>query len=591
MAAEFSPADLLKPTVAILGVGAAAAIASRAIKVSPIVGYLIAGVIIGPHALNAVQESDLTHLLAELGVVFLLFDIGMHISMRELKESRGDLLGLAPAHLVMNALAFTLILGGVGVAWPVAIAIGVSLALSSTAVVARLLSDRGLNSCPLGRSATHVLIFQDIVAIFLLIFASALGGDPSSIPLTMAIAAGQAIIAFGAALLVGRYLVGPGFRLLAGTQNAEAFTAVTLLMVLGAALATYAIGLSLTLGAFLAGLAVSGTAYRHQIQTESGPFRGLLLSFFFINVGMLIDVPALIANLPLVLGVAAGIILIKTAAGYFAARVNKWTAPGGTQLAFLLAQGSEFTLVVLSILGMASATLVAAGGAPLMDPLVETVIVAAVAISLAAAPFWADAGMRLSRKLAERLRKSSEQAAPDVSTSGARPVLVFGMTETGRLAVDALNELDLPYIALDNDPERFLAATADGYTVAFGDAANLRLIDAIGASRARALVIGQPRYSVSAQITPIVRERFADMKRFVALEDESDVARFESLGIRAFHVMADPPGIEMVADLLRELDVDDERIIEWMQAEADRFDLEDMSVEVIETIDESAQAA
>ncbi|MEL6569626.1 MAG: cation:proton antiporter, partial [Pseudomonadota bacterium] len=485
----------------------------------------------------------------------------------------------------------TLIIGAFGVAWPVAIAIGISLGLSSTAVVARLLSDRNLNSCPLGRSATHVLIFQDIVAIFLLIFASALGGDPGSIPLTMAIAAGQALIAFAAALLIGRYLVGPGFRLLAGTQNDEAFTAVTLLMVLGAALATYAIGLSLTLGAFLAGLAVSGTAYRHQIQTESGPFRGLLLSFFFINVGMLIDVPALIANLPLVLGVAAGILLLKTGAGFLAARLNKWTAPGGTQLAFLLAQGSEFTLVVLSILGVASASLVAAGNAPLMDQIVETVIVAAVAISLAAAPFWADAGMKLSRKLAERLRKDATNTAPEPSTSGARPVIVFGMTATGRLAVDALRDNDLPYIALDNDPERFLAATADGYAVAFGDAANLRLVEAIGANRARALVIGQPRYSVSAQITPIVNERFPDMKRFVALEDEADVERFEALGIRSYHVMSDPPGIEMVADLLRELGVADAAIIEWMKTEAERFDLEDMSEEVIETIDESAKAA
>ncbi|MEM9740058.1 MAG: NAD-binding protein [Pseudomonadota bacterium] len=189
------------------------------------------------------------------------------------------------------------------------------------------------------------------------------------------------------------------------------------------------------------------------------------------------------------------------------------------------------------------------------------------------------------------MRKTSSQAAPEASTSGARPVIVFGMTPTGRLTVDALKDNDLPYIALDNDPERFLAATADGYSVAFGDAANLRLIEAIGASGARALVIGHPRYSVSAQITPVVHEQFPDMKRFVALEDPSDVSRFEDLGIRSYHVMADPPGIEMVADLLRELGVDDAAIIDWMKTEAERFDLEDMSGEVIETIDDSAQAA
>jgi len=589
--AEMAPADLLIPAVTLLGVGAAAALASRAVRISPIVGYLLAGVVIGPSALDLVAESDMTNLLAQLGVVLLLFDIGLRVSMRELQESRVDLLALGPLHLILPSIAFTLVLGNLGMDWAVAATIGMSLALSSTAVVARLLSERGLNSCPLGRSTTNVLIFQDIATIFLLIFASALGGDPASIPLTMAIAAALAFGAFIAAMLAGRYLLGPVFRLLAATENSEAFTAATLLLALGAALVTdLAIG-SLTLGAFLAGLAVSGTAYRHQVVTETGPFRGLLLSFFFINVGLLIDVPELLANLPLVLAAALGILVVKTVLGFVAARACGWSVPGGTQLSFLLAQGSEFTLVALSILGAISFQLVANGGEALMDPLLNTVLVAATALSLAAAPFWAGWGMKLSRKLAERLRRDAPSPPAEASTDGARPVIVFGMTPTGRLAVDALRDLDLPHIALDNDPERFLSATADGYTVAFGDAANLRLVDAIGASNARALVIGQPRYSVSAQITPIVRERFADMQRFVALEDQADVGRFESLGIRSFHIMADPPGIEMVADLLRELGVEDEKLIEWMKTEADRLSLEDMSQQVFETVEDAARAA
>lgn len=568
MAAEISPSEVLTPTVILLGVGAAAALVSRAARINPIVGYLVAGVLIGPYAFHLVEESDLTHLLAELGVVFLLFDIGMHVSMRELKESRRDLLGLAPAHLVATALPFTLIFAAVGLSWPVAIAIGVSLGLSSTAVVARLLAERGLGSCPLGRSSTHLLIFQDIIAIFLLIFASALGGDPSSIPLIMALAAGQTLIAFVAALLAARFLIGPLFRILANTQNSEAFTAATLLLCLGAALATYQIGLSLTLGAFLAGLAVSGTAFRHQIQTESGPFRGLLLSFFFISVGMMIDMPALIANLPLVLAAAVAILLIKTLAGYGAARLVGWSAPGGTQLAFLLAQGSEFTLVVVSIVTVASANLAANGGAPLLPPLAETVLVAAVAISLAAAPFWADAGMRLARWLARRMQEDPGTAT---TPSGPRPVIVFGMTSAGRLAIDALRDNDIPVIALDNDPERFLAATADGYSVVFGDASNLRLIEAIGANHARAVVIGLPRYEVSTAVTPIIAQRFPDLKRYVAVDSLEDIPRFEALGMNAYGSMGEPTGIELATALLRDLGVPDEAVSEWLAREHDRF--------------------
>ncbi|MEM7766590.1 MAG: cation:proton antiporter [Pseudomonadota bacterium] len=579
MAAEFSPSDALLPAVTLLATGAAAALAARALRISPIVGYLAAGVIIGPYALGFMDESNTTHLLAELGVVFLLFDIGMHISMRELKESRQDLLGLAPAHLVICAAAFTLIIGGIGVAWPVAIAIGISLGLSSTAVVARLLSERNLNSCPLGRSATHVLIFQDIIAIFLLIFASALGGDPASIPLTMAIAAGQAILAFAAALVAGRYLMSPVLRALAATRNQEAFTAFTLLIVLGAASATYLVGLSLTLGAFLAGLAVSGTPFRHQIQTETGPFRGLLLSFFFINVGLMISVPELIANLPLIIAVTLAIIGIKTVGGYGAARLNQWTAPGATQLTFFLGQGSEFTLVVLSILAASSQAAVAAGNPPLFDPVVETVTVASVALSLVIAPFWADAGMRLSRQLAKRRQDTAtlDSAPLDTSDAAQHPVIVFGMTATGRLAVDALVDHDIPYVALDNDPDRFVAATADGYRVAYGDAANLRLVDAIGANSARAVVIGAPRYDVSRSITPTVTREFPGMDRFVALDSQEDVARFAELGMRAYLTASEPSGIEMATDLLRAMGVDDEAVTDWLRRESERFNTEDLT--------------
>jgi len=253
MAAELTPVEALVPAITLLGFGAAAALASKAMRLSPIVGYLIAGILIGPGMLGLIEESSATHLLAELGVVFLLFDIGMHVSLRELNESRKDLLRLAPMHLFFNGLVSAVALAIIGVEWPIAIAIGLSLGLSSTAVVARILTEREQNSCPIGRSATHILIFQDIVAIFLMIFASSLGDtdvgaqglagvvsdyllDGASVPLYAALGLSlvQTIIAFGAALLAGKYLINPVFRTLAATRNAEAFTAFTLLLVLAA---------------------------------------------------------------------------------------------------------------------------------------------------------------------------------------------------------------------------------------------------------------------------------------------------------------------------------------------------------------------
>lgn len=586
MAAEMSPADAvgaLVPAITLLGFGAAAALASRAFNLSPIVGYLLAGILIGPGMLDLIHESGATHLLAELGVVFLLFDIGMHVSLRELKESRGDLLGLAPMHLVLTGLLSAGALYMLGVSWPFAIAVGLSLGLSSTAVVARILTERGQNSCPIGRTATHVLIFQDIVAIFLMIFATSLGEGETgaaglaglvsdsllnggAVPLaaSLGLALVQALIAFGAAMLFSRYLLNPVFRTLAATRNDEAFTAFTLLLVLAAACATAMIGLSLTLGAFLAGLAVSGTPFRHQVQTEMGPFRGLLLSFFFISVGLAIDLPALLRNLPLVVIAAFGILIVKSVLGYVAARLNGWSIPGAMQLGTLLAQGSEFTLVILSLGAVTSN----------FPPALMSSLIAAIALSLALAPSWAILGGKLSRELARRKQVTMETSS---EPAGERPVLVIGMSPAGRLAVDALVDFNIPYIATDSDPDRFLAAVADGYNVSFGDASNMKLIDAVGGSNARAVVLGKARYAVSKEVTPSITRRFPDLIRLVAVESLHDLDRHLELNMRAHLVASEPKGIEMVADMLRILGIPDEDLAGWLSREADLFTIGDAS--------------
>lgn len=594
MAAELTPVAALVPALTLLGFGAAAALVSKALRLSPIVGYLIVGVLIGPSVLGLIEESSATHLLAELGVVFLLFDIGMHVSLRELNESRKDLLRLAPTHLFLTGLVSAAALSMLGVDWPIAIAIGLSLGLSSTAVVARILTERQQNSCPIGRSATHVLIFQDIVAIFLMIFASSLGGgsdvgaqglaglvsdfllDGVSVPVYVALGLSvvQTIIAFGAALLAGKFLINPVFRTLVATRNDEAFTAFTLLLVLAAACATAVIGLSLTLGAFLAGLAVSGTPFRHQVQTEMGPFRGLLLSFFFISVGLSIDVAALMSHVWLVVMAAAAILLVKTGLGYLAARINKWSVPAATQLAFLLAQGSEFTLVVLSL-----GAIVAGVTSGLMSA-----IVAAVALSLALAPTWASLGARLSRHFARQSRTTTELTRASTG-GGERPVIVIGMSSAGRLAIDALVDHKIPYIATEAEPDRFLAAVADGYHVAFGDASNMKLVEAVGGSNARAVVLGFARYEVSREVTPTITRRFPDLIRFVAVESRLDLERYLDIGVRAHLTAGQPKGIEMVADMLFTLGIPEPEVREWMEEEAERFAIGNVSQDREEKLD------
>ena len=454
-------------------------------------------------------------------------------------------------------------------------------------VIERCLSDlcdsefRSALSCDHnGVQAAPGAKFQDMVAIFLMIFATSLGGAESGasglagivsssllggadLPLgaSLALSVVQAGIAFAAAILAGKFLIEPIFRTLAVIRNEEAFTAFTLLFVLAAACATAMTGLSLTLGAFLAGLAVSGTPFRHEVQTEMAPFRSLLLSFFFISIGLSIDVPALVRNLPLVLAAAFGLLALKTVLGFAAARLNGWSVPGATQLAFLLAQGSEFTLVVLSL-----GAVVTGMPGPLMSS-----VVAAVALSLALAPAWAGLGSRLSREIVRRTQTEKPKAVPQPEPLLDRPVIVVGMSQAGRLAVDALQDHGIPYIATEFDPDRMLSAVADGYRVSFGDASNMKLIEAIGGNNARAMVLGVPRFEVSQSVTPTVARRFPDLKRFVSVDNAEDQERFSALGIRAHLTGGEPRGIEMVIDMLHALQVPEERVSAWLSHETERF--------------------
>lgn len=561
-----SPVEALQPAIVLLGAATCAALASRAVKVSPLVGYIVAGIVIGPFGLNLLQDSDTTHILAELGVVFLLFDIGLHFSLREVRDSRRDILGLAPVQMLLCGAVFILGLRLIGLDWPISIAIGVAIALSSTAVVTRVLSDRGLGTCPLGRSSIAVLVFQDIVAIFLLIFAERIGGGENTeqLMVAMGVAAGQAALAFAAAALVGRFVVRPLFRTLAAAKVQELLTMTAVLIVVAAAAATGALGLSLTLGAFLAGMAISDTPYRHVIQTEVTPFRGLLLSFFFMNVGLMIDMPSVLGALPLVIGVALAILLTKTLFIFIAAKLNRWSTPGATQLAFLLAQGSEFTLIVLTLASIREG----------VSGSLTAVLIAATALSLAAGPIWTGIGMRVARYIARwQATHKGESDSPATQPTRSADVIVYGMTNAGRIAVDALSDNGIAFVALDSDPDRFVRASADGYDVSFGDASDLRLIKALGMDNPRAIVIGYSRLETARSMTPSVKSVWPDLKRFVAVATPEERDAHKALDMRA-HITSGPMGaIDLAADLLRTLGIEDEKVAAWIEQEVARMDV------------------
>lgn len=562
---DLTAAETLQPAIIYLGAGLAAALASRAVRLSPIVGYLVAGLVIGPSGFGLVQNNDTAHFLAELGVVFLLFDIGLHFSLREISTRRDDMIGLAPLQIVLCGGVFAALGLVSGFPWPIAALVGVSLALSSTAVVARILSDRNQPACPMGRSATAVLVAQDIVAIFLLTFAVSITDDPNTLGAEALIILGKGALALVIAVLAGRFVVRPLFQSLAATNNRETFTVVALFIVLAGSAATARADLSLTLGAFLAGMAVSDTPYRHVVQSEIKPFAGLLLGLFFMSVGMGVNLPAMAAIWPAVLAMTLVILIVKTAVVFIAARLNGWGLPGATQLGFLLSQGSEFTLVIVGIASIAIA----------MPGNWAGVVTAAVAMTLVVAPIWTALGLHIAKLLAER----SKSAQPDEDeVAEEHPVLIFGMTESGCLAADALRDHDIPYLGVDSDPERFVAAVSNGYDVVFGDARDESLMKSVGISDTKAIVLGTRGLGAASAF---LAQGPAGSRSpcFVAAKSLTQRAELAAQGFRAHMAHVDPKGIELAADLLQQLGVEQKRIAAWVSDQAERRGLSDKTTE------------
>ncbi|XBQ16419.1 MAG: cation:proton antiporter [Oceanicaulis sp.] len=543
------------PAVTLLGVGLICILAARSVNTSPIVMFIAAGLVIGPNALGLAPLNDTTALLAQLGVVFLLFEIGLGFSMRTIRDSGRDLVVLGPLQMTVCGAGFAAGAYALGLDLPLAILVGLGAGISATAVVTATLAERGLATCPLGRSGTALLVFQDVAGIFLLVYAVSLGGEGGLLA-GLGLAAAKAALAAGAALLIGRYAARPALQTLARTGSPEIFTAAALFLVLATAAATGALGLSLTLGAFLAGVIVAQTPFRTVVKSEARPFGALLLGFFFITVGMSLDPQLLIDQALLIAAALAALMIGKTVLGFIAALLAGWSRPGATQLAFLTAQGSEFGLVLLALPNVSAALGAETAGA----------LVAASAASLALTPLWTGLGLKLARRLAARNRP-----APSAPSGDDRPILVFAMTPSGRMAVDGLAKFGVPYVAIDSDADRFMAASSDGYDVSFGDPSDVRLMDAVGATRARALALAKSRYEISREVTDYVRETYPDLARFVLVDTQAEADRHRALGMTAVLNRSRPEGLDFAAALLRYAGVEEAKIADWMRDVHDAY--------------------
>ncbi|WBY17130.1 cation:proton antiporter [Erythrobacteraceae bacterium WH01K] len=533
--------ETIEPAIALLGMGLGAAVAANALRLNPIVGYLVLGA--GLAALGYADrfEGPVVATLAEVGVMFLLFNLGLHFSVSRIREEAANIFGFGSLQMLVAGGGYTAILLLLGLPTAGAVIGGFALGLSSTAVVIGLVRQRDQEDCPVGRAAQSILIFQDIAAIMLLVAVGALGAGGALGP-ALGLAGLKAIAAFVLAVLFARFLTEPLFRTAARVRSSEVYTAMALFIALAAGWAAGIAGLSLTLGAFLGGVAVADSRYRILVQTEIEAFRGLFLGFFFISVGLGIDPQVLADNWLLIMGVALGLIVTKCVFNVIAGLANRWSVPGSIQLAFLLGQGSEFALLLLAMPGLAG----------LLGAQVSAVLITAIAISLALTPMVSLAG----RVLAGKLR----QGPPDQKLAGDdAPVVLLNLGETGRTIADRLAEEDVDYLAIDGNMERFEKALADGYPVHHAMLTDPRSWDAVSMAKRQVLVITEVDPDTMRELGPLVDDRLPGVTRIAATETRDRHAEIEGTGAFALATNTPSGHDDVIHRVLRELGLEPDR--------------------------------
>ena len=495
----------------------------RSLNLPPVLGYLMVGAAVGPHAMNLMPDTGGARYLAEFGVVFLMFTIGLEFSLPRLYSMKRIVFGLG-AMQVLGCIAVVTMVGALaGLGWGPSFALGGTLAMSSTAIISKLLSDRLELDSKHGRETIGVLLFQDLAVVPLLILIPALSGPAEALMLTLGLATAKAVGMLALVLFFGQKLMRGWFFHVARQRSPELFMLNVLFITLGLAWMTETAGLSLALGAFLAGMLISETEYRYHVEEDIKPFRDVLLGLFFVTVGMFLDVGQIILALPAVLALLVALLVGKfLIAGAASLALG---SPQGTaaRTGLWLCAGGEFGFVLLSQIEEAQ----------LMPASLSQVVVAALVLSMLLAPLIVQASERIVLRLVPSEWMSRSLQLTSIATQSMfvdKHAILCGFGRNGQYLGRLLEQEGITYIALDLDPERVRDAAAAGETVVFGDAAKRETLMAAGISRASVVVITYADTDAALRAMSMVRACRPDVPVVVRTADEVDLERLRQAG-------------------------------------------------------------
>ncbi|SEN13699.1 Kef-type potassium/proton antiporter, CPA2 family [Nitrosomonas marina] len=519
--------DSLLPILILLSTAVFAVVIFRLLRLPPMLGYLLSGVLIGPHALGWIPDNEETRHLAEFGVVFLMFSIGLEFSLSKLVTMKRIVFGFGTLQVVISIIIVMAIAWLLKLDWRVGLVIGGALAMSSTAIVIKMLSERLELNTLHGRQVIGVLLFQDLAVIPLLIVIPALATsfENESIEYgnVLAVAALKALAVLTLILFFGQRLMRPWFHVVAQQKSSELFVLNVLLITLGLSWLTELAGLSLALGAFLAGMLISETEYRYQVEDDIKPFRDILLGLFFVTIGMLLDIQVVIDNFLWVAVILTGLIILKIILITGLSRLFGTQPNIALRTGMSLAQGGEFGFVLL-----AQATMHG-----LIDNAILQPVLAAMVLSMLFAPFM----IEYSERVIQRLYTSEwMQRAMEITTIAAQTiaeqnhVIICGYGRSGQNLSRILEQESVPFIALDLDPRRIHEAKMAGEAVVYGDAARKEVLIAAGVLRAKVLVVSYADTVSALKILNHVRILRPELAVVVRTRDDSDIDLLKEAG-------------------------------------------------------------
>ena len=504
--------------LSLLAAAVAAVLLFNRLGLGSVLGYLAAGIVIGPAGFSLVDDPENMRHIGEFGVVFLLFLIGIEIKPKRLWVMRRLVFGFGGAQVMITGLVLAGIVHfTVDVTFAQSFVVGFGLALSSTAFGLQILADENQLTTRWGRSSFAMLLFQDLAVVPLMVLVPILAVGSMNLSESMGLAVLESGAIFVAVLVVGRYAVNPMLRAIARSRNADAFVAAALLLVLGFAWAMEQIGLSMALGAFIAGVLLAESEYRHQIEADMLPFRGLLLGLFFMSVGMTLDPTTLAANWKIILGGTVTMLVVKAALIVGLARLSKLSFADALRSGFLLSQAGEFGFVLFSLAGDQ-------GLLPddMIDPLLSMIV-----LSMAATPFMA----RLGNATADRSGTAQIDMIVNDELEEVRPVLIAGFGRVGKTVASLLKAANIPCIAIDMDADGVTKGRSDGYQVFFGDASWPDVLRTVGAMHARLMVVTLDNPGVAERLIRTMSRLYPDVPVHARAHDWDVADRFESLGV------------------------------------------------------------